>query len=37
LDAEVPERWAGYVQLNAERVKVLKPLGARVTEKVPRE
>jgi len=36
LDQEVPEKWAGFVQLNAERVKVLKPLGARVTEKISR-
>jgi ferredoxin len=36
LDTDVPGQWAGYVELNAERVKVLKPAGARVTEKVPR-
>ena len=36
LDADVPARWAGYVRLNAERVAALKPLGARVTEKVER-
>ena len=30
---DVPAKWAGFVRLNAERVKVLKPLGARVTEK----
>ena len=36
LDAEVPAKWTGYVQLNADRVKVLKPAGARVTEKSPR-
>ena len=36
LDADVPAKWSGYVQLNADRVNVLKPLGARVTEKQPR-
>ncbi len=36
LDEHVPERWSSYVQLNAERVQVLKPLGARVVEKVER-
>jgi ferredoxin len=35
LDADVPAKWSSFVQLNAERVKVLKPLaGAHVTEKV---
>jgi ferredoxin len=34
LDDTVPEKWAGYVQLNADRVMVLKPLGARVVEKI---
>lgn len=34
LDVHVPAKWASDVQLNADRVKVLKPLGARVTEKV---
>jgi ferredoxin len=34
---DVPEKWAGYVQLNAERVKVLKQIpGAHITEKVER-
>jgi ferredoxin len=33
LDDSVPEKWAGYVRLNADRVSVLKPLGARVVEK----
>lgn len=33
LDKDVPDRWAGYVRLNADRVAVLKPLGARVVEK----
>jgi ferredoxin len=36
LDDNVPEKWAGYVQLNADRVKVLKPLGAQVLEKMER-
>ncbi len=27
LDVNVPAKWASFVQLNAERVKVLKPLG----------
>jgi len=35
LDAEVPSQWAGYVALNADRVKELKPAGMRVTEKQP--
>ena len=35
-DADVPPPWVGYVELNAERVRVLKPAGARVTEKIPR-
>ncbi len=34
LDDNVPERWSGYVQLNADRVKVLKPFAdAHITEK----
>jgi len=36
LDVDVPAHWAAYIPLNAERVKVLKPAGARVTEKQPR-
>lgn len=32
-DDEVPAQWTSYVQLNADRVRVLKPAGARVTEK----
>jgi ferredoxin len=32
-DVNVPAEWTGYIQLNAERVRVLKPVGARVTEK----
>ena len=36
MDVNVPARWAEYVPLNAERAKALKPLGARVTEKVER-
>jgi len=35
-DADVPAKWTSFVQLNAERVKVLKPMGARVMEKQPR-
>jgi ferredoxin len=35
-DDDVPVRWAGYVRLNADRVQVLKPLGARVTERIER-
>ncbi len=35
-DTEVPLMWDRYIQLNLDRVKVLKPLGAKVTEKVPR-
>lgn len=34
-DTEVPARWTGYIQLNADRVKVLKPAGMQVTEKLP--
>ena len=33
LDSDVPAKWAAYCQLNVDRVKVLKPAGARVTEK----
>lgn len=33
LDADVPAQWRQYVPLNADRVRVLKPLGMRVTEK----
>ena len=36
LDVDVPAKWGEFVALNAERVRVLKPAGARVTEKVPR-
>lgn len=32
-DTDVPPQWTGYIQLNADRVQVLKPAGARVTEK----
>lgn len=32
-DTDVPPQWAGYIQLNADRVEVLKLAGARVTEK----
>jgi ferredoxin len=33
-DGNVPAKWTAYIQLNADRVKGLKPLGARVTEKL---
>lgn len=33
LDQAVPVTWAKYVQLNMDRVKVLKLAGAQVTEK----
>ncbi len=33
LHAEVPAKWSDSVELNADRVKVLKPAGARVIEK----
>ncbi len=37
LDDDVPERWSNYVQLNADRVKVLKPIAdAHITERVDR-
>jgi len=32
-DDDVPAQWTSYVQLNADRVRMLKPAGARVTEK----
>ena len=32
-ESNVPDKWNQYIALNAERVKVLKPAGARVTEK----
>ena len=35
-DEDVPAKWTSFIQLNAERVEVLKPMGARVTEKQPR-
>jgi len=35
LDQDVPEQWAGYVNLNAERAAVLKAAGMGVTEKRP--
>ena len=35
LDADVPARWSGYVALNADWVRALKPHG-HVTEKQPR-
>jgi ferredoxin len=36
IAADVPPKWTSYIQLNADRVKVLKPVGARVTEKQER-
>jgi len=33
LDADVPAKWSDFVQLNADRVRELKPLGANVTQK----
>ena len=36
IDTDVPSKWTEYIQINAERVNVLKPAGARVTEKVAR-
>jgi ferredoxin len=35
-DFNVPEKWTHFIQLNADRVKALKPLGAGVTEKQSR-
>jgi len=35
-DEDVPPKWTSFIQLNAERVQVLKPMGARVTEKQAR-
>jgi ferredoxin len=35
-ESSVPPQWQHYIQLNAERVKVLKPLGTHhITEKQP--
>jgi len=36
LDADVPPKWAEYIQLNAERVRILKPAGAHVAERQQR-
>jgi ferredoxin len=33
LDQNVPQQWQQFVQLNIDRVRELKPLGARITEK----
>jgi ferredoxin len=33
-DVNVPTNWKHYIQLNADRVRLLKPAGARVTEKL---
>ncbi len=35
-DVDVPAKFSQYIQLNADRVNVLKPIGARVTEKQSR-
>jgi ferredoxin len=35
-DVDVPSPWESYIRLNADRVKVLKPAGAHVTEKQER-
>lgn len=35
-DFDVPAKWNAYIQLNAERVKVLKVTGGHITEKTPR-
>ena len=35
LDADVPAKWRGYVQLNTDRARELKAQGGRVTEKRP--
>jgi ferredoxin len=35
LEADVPAEWEGFVQLNAERVAALKPLGGPITERRP--
>jgi ferredoxin len=36
FEDNVPKQWTHYVQLNADRVKILKPAGARVLEKQSR-
>jgi ferredoxin len=37
-DAEVPERWREYIQLNADRVLALKPGDGHITERqAPKE
>lgn len=36
LEANVPPRWQNYIALNADRVKILKPAGANITEKLAR-
>ena len=33
LDFDVPAKWGSYIQLNADRVSALNPLGAHITEK----
>ena len=32
-ESNLPGKWHSFIQLNAERVSVLKPLGANITEK----
>jgi ferredoxin len=36
LDTSVPEKWNAFIQLNADRVKVLKSTGGHITERRPR-
>lgn len=36
LDRDVPPQWEHYIQLNAERVRELKPLGGHITERIAR-
>lgn len=35
LDSDVPAKWQQYIQLNLDRVSILKPAGASVREKQP--
>ncbi len=32
-DSNVPAQWVSFIQINAERVGVLKPLGGQITER----
>ncbi|MFT3881247.1 MAG: ferredoxin family protein [Gemmatales bacterium] len=36
LDSDVPAKWQQYIQLNLDRVNILKPAGAHVREKLNR-